>query len=991
MNWNKILLIAFALLLATTAGAQPWTEALNELDHRPTAQERIDAFDAYWADKTPGKGTGFKQFMRWRNFVEPRLNEDGYFDPIALWRAWEMKQQVYPSNELDEANWTPQGPFAPNVGSYVGGLGRINCIAFDPNNANHIFAGAASGGLWETYTGGFSWVPRTDHLPVLGVADIVIDHTDSDIMYFASGDADAADTYSVGVFKSTDAGQTWNPTQLSFDVVEGQRMGRLIMHPDDHETLIVTTTNGLYKTTSGGVFWYHTFNPGGFAHDMEVKIGDANTWFASVTGDGIYRSTDAGETWSEMTNGLPGGGFGRIAIAVSPSDPNRLYALYSGTDSGFYGVYSSSNGGNSWTLKVDSPNMLGWNTDGSGTGGQGWYDLTLKVDPLNANTLYLGGVNVWKSVDGGSSWDCTGLWWYDGSTPYVHADHHRMEWFGLSTLYDANDGGLYRTMDGGENWLEISHGMVVQQSYRLGVSQSHPDATAWMIGNQDNGTKFSLDGEVTPVLGGDGMECAINPLNPDYMYGESQNGGLNRSTNGGLNWQNATNGIVGDPAWVMPYVIDPVSPHIMYLGTNYVNKSTDAGASWFGVSPSAGGSYYDRMSAMAIAPSDHHTVYAVNPNGDCLVTNDGGSTWDIHNVPASPLTYVAVHPTDPNTVYVTVGGYNSSSKFYVSNDGGASWNNISFLIPNLPINCVLIHPDNANHIYLGTDVGVLFSNDGGFNWMDWNDGLPNVIIMEMELHRTTNTIVAASYGRGVWSSPAEGAVPDPVTLTLTPLVTVIPPGGGTLNYEAALVSTLPGTYNGVDYWTMITLPNNNVVGPTFQAQFVLTPFMDVEVSLSQDIPDYAPVGTYTFTGNLGWYPTPTLTDEFTFSKSGVAANAGEYSEDPSQWASYGEWPDADPAVAVANELPSEFSLSQAWPNPFNPTTMISVALPEASDLNVTVFNVTGQQVAELANGQFSAGQRNLTFDASNLASGLYFVRATVPGQLDQTQKMMLVR
>ncbi len=991
MNWHRILLVVFALLLATTTGAQPWMESLNELDHRPTAQEMIDAFDEYWADKTPGKGTGYKQFMRWRNFVEPRLNEDGYFDPIALWNAWEMKQQIYPANELDEANWTPQGPFNPNIGSYVGGLGRINCIAVDPTNVSHLYAGAASGGVWESYTGGFSWVPLTDHLPVLGVADIVIDYTDTDVMYFASGDADAADTYSVGIFKSTDAGQSWNPTGLSFEVIQGERIGRLIMHPTDNMTLIASSTNGIYKTTDGGETWNNTWNFGGFPHDMEVKVGTPSTWYVSVSGDGIYRSPDTGETWTELTSGLPASGFGRIAIAVCPSYTEMLYALYSGNDSGFYGIYRTSDSGDTWWLRTDNPNMLGWDPMGGGTGGQGWYDLTLKVDPMNFNNVYLGGVNAWKTTNGGFSWDCTGLWYYSESYPYVHADHHRMHFQGISTLYSANDGGLYVTEDGGEIWTEISHGMVVQQSYRLGVSQSHPDATAWLIGNQDNGTKLSIDGVVTPVIGGDGMECAINPLDSNYMYGEVYYAGLQRSTDGGQSWQSATNGIEGSGAWVSPFVIDPVTPNVMYLGTEYINKSTDYGASWTGVSQSAGGGYSDRMSAMAIAPSDHNTVYAVNPNGDCMVTNDAGLLWTIHNVPASSLTYVAVHPTNPNMVYVTVGGYNASSKLYVSYNGGQTWNNLTLEIPNLPINCILIHPDNPNHLYLGTDVGVLFSDDAGLSWSDWSSGLPNVIVMEMELHVATNTIVAASYGRGVWSSPAESAVPDPVTLTLTPQNTVIPGGGGTLNYEVALVSTLPTTYNGVDFWTMITLPNNNVVGPTFQAQFVMIPFMDVTVSLSQDVPGYAPAGSYTLTGNVGWFPNPSLFDSFDFIKTGIAANGGEFSDDPGQWTAGGNWPDSKPEVAVSTELPAAYSLSQAWPNPFNAMTTVAVALPIASDLTITVFNTLGQEVATLADGRMTAGVHALTLNADGLASGVYFVRAVVPSETSLMQKVMLVR
>lgn len=816
---TRFVTIATLLVLLFAAGAahaQPWMAEFRDSGVEPTIQQMIDAFDEYWENRTPGKGTGYKQFMRWRWFIENRLDENGEFDPAARWRAWEEKQRMFPNGELDDADWSPLGPFNPIPGSYVGGLGRVNCVAMDPTNSNHLYAGGASGGLWESFTGGFSWVPLTDDLPVLGVSDIVIDPIDPAVVYMATGDADHSDTYSVGVLKSTDGGDTWNETGLNYEVTDASRVSRVIMHPEDNQTLLAATSGGIYKTTDAGGTWTNVRPPIGFFHDMEVIPGNPDVWLAAATGTGIFRSDNAGDDWTGVSNGLPGGGgFGRIALAISQSDPGVVYALYANTNSGFYGLYRSEDGGVNWSLRSNTPNILGWDINGNDSGGQAWYDLTLKADPENPDVVYAGGVNVWKSTDGGQNWDITGLWYYDG-VPYIHADHHRHEFLG-DYLYSGNDGGLYRTNDGGENWLEISHGMVIQQSYRLGVYQNSPEVDLILIGNQDNGTKLlDIDGdEVSAVLGGDGMECAIDPIDSDYMYGELYYGAIRRSTNGGGSWQdiepnsNSFNG-----AWVTPFVIDPNNTERLWIGDDQMWVTNNRGTSWSAVSPSAGGGYSDRMAAIAISPVNGDRVYGVNPNGDVLFTTDGGDSWEINSVPASPATYIDVHPVNPDIIYVTIGGYNANNKVFISSDAGETWTNLSAGLPNLPVNCVEIHPLDPTHVYIGTDVGVFFSDDAGETWQGWSSGLPNVVVDELEIHVNSNTVVAATYGRGVWASPAE-------QVNVEPYLTVVDPNGGE-EYTIGTTRTIRWSSFGLEGDVSVEL-NRDYPDGAWQVLFDATP------------------------------------------------------------------------------------------------------------------------------------------------------------------------
>ncbi len=757
-----------ALCLFLFAGftyAQPWLQKYYETDVHPTYDQQLDAFYDYFGDTIGGKGSGWKQFKRLEWFMEDRVNENGYMNSRGLvegWREWEKTfgPRNYHPDELDESAWTSIGPNLTQD-SYVGGLGRLNEVAFHPSNPNIIYVGAASGGVWRTLNHGQTWTHLTEELPLLGVAEIVIDFEDPSIVYLASGDRDASDTYSLGVLKSLDGGLTWNETGLSYDVGDFGMVTGLQMSAEDPELLIATTNAGIHRSDDGGDTW--TLEESGTGYkEIDAHPTDGDVFLACRTSGGIYRTTDGGLNWTELTDGLPGGGFSRITLDYSEADTDVIYALYS-TGSTFLAVYYSDDGGDSWEQRANNPNLLGYNYEGDDNGGQAWYDLTIAADPNDANTVYTGGINIWKSSDAAFTFDISSHWWGD-RTAYVHADQHCLDTNG-DNVYAGHDGGIDYTSNGGSTWNDITDGLVITQSYRMGLFAGGEAPTHTLIGNQDNGTNMKRYGEWTSELGGDGMECAVHPTNPDTMYGEIYFGNMSRTFNGGQNWAGCNNGAGDGGPWVTAFVIDPDNPSTLYKATRRIYKTTNNASSWEDVSGHLDGNY---LYSLALAPSNTSVVYTCGSGGNLFVSEDAGETWETRSTPRNNVSYLAVDPTDPETVYATVSGWDAGQKVYRSTNGGDTWTNISGEIPNLPALCIAVHPDNPDHLYVGMEIGVVFSPDGGDTWEDWSDGLPNTIVKELEIHQPSNTVVCCTYGRGMWQSPAEIPGADPTLQVLAP-------------------------------------------------------------------------------------------------------------------------------------------------------------------------------------------------------------------------------
>ncbi|MEJ5245326.1 MAG: T9SS type A sorting domain-containing protein [Bacteroidota bacterium] len=721
-------------------------------------------FNKYWEGKVITKETpreermGWKQFKRWEWFWEQRVAPSGVFPNPGHTYLEYSKYRELKSKQKDRkqaGDWTFLGPSSSSGGYW--GLGRLNCVIEDPRydgvTNKTIFVGGASGGVWKTTNGGQTWATTTDEFAALGIADIVINPLNPDIIYVATGDGDATDTYSFGVVKSTDGGNTWNLTGLQFQITNFNTCRRMVINPSNPNILLVATNNGLYRTTNAGTNWTSVQN--GDFWDVKLNPADPNIVYAATTSQ-IYRSTNGGINWTSVSSIS---GSTRIALAVTPADSANVYALSSNGSGAYNGLYRSTNSGSSFSLVSSTPNILSSSATGTGTTGQGWYDLSIAIDPTNANIVYVGGVNIWKSTNGGANWSLRAYWTSSSSVETVHADHHMLYFGGTNRLYTANDGGLDVSTNGGVNWTYLSSGVCVTQYYRIATSQTNPSVV--IGGAQDNSSSLMTASSFTMTMAtGDGMDQAINPSNGNTMFTSSYYGDLYRSTNGGSSWTD-----ISEPndngGWVTPYVIDPNNHTTLVAGYTGVWKSTNNGTNWTKISTFTNST---PLTVIHVAPANSNYIYA-GYSSALWRTTDGGSTWSQITLPFTSLSSLTTNHSNPDVIWITMSGYSSGNKVFKSTNGGQTWQNISGNLPNVPCNVVIYQPNTDNRVWVGTDIGVWYRGDSDPSWVDYNDGLPNVICNDLEIQYSANKLRLGTYGRGLWEATLPGAPNAPPSLT----------------------------------------------------------------------------------------------------------------------------------------------------------------------------------------------------------------------------------
>lgn len=700
------------------------------------------AFTTYFKDRPTGKGSGWKQFKRWENFMEPRVFPSGHrLNHAQVWNETMSYRKNNPKKDNSpKSNWTPLGPTTwKNItGHWNPGIGRINVIARDPFDPMTVYIGAPSGGLWKTTDEGGSWEVLTDHLPILGVSAIAIHPTNTNIIYIGTGDKDANDNYSIGILKSVDGGVNWELTGLDWSIGQNRTISKLLIHPEDPDILFAATTNGMYKTTDAGANWYNV--QAGNIDDMEFKPGDPGTVYACT--QKFYKSTDDGENFTQIT-GVPT--TSRAQIAVSNDNPDYVYFF-----SYQSGIYRSENSGESFTQRSTEPNQ----------GSQGWYDLAFAVSHENAEEVHLGEINTWRSLNGGQSWTKTTDWQWGNPLGYTHCDIHEMVFYG-GILYVGSDGLVSKSTDNGNTWINFTEGLSIRQFYRIAGSKTN--SYKLMGGSQDNGTSVYTNDYWHEWLGADGMECAIDHSNENIVYGTSQNGQFYKSNTGG---NGGSVGIAqpGGGSWVTPFVMHPENPQTLYVGTTNVRKTTNGMNSWSTISNL--GSGYIRN--MYISESDPDYLY-VSKSEVLYRTKDGGSTWEniSSGLPNLFISYIAVHPLYPETLAVSLSGFSTGKKVYISYNAGETWENFSDNLPNLPANCVIFHKDENMGIYVGMDVGIYYRDNSMDEWEAFFEGLPNVIVSEMEIHYESGKIRAGTYGRGLWESDIHPVVPIDIVTSYT--------------------------------------------------------------------------------------------------------------------------------------------------------------------------------------------------------------------------------
>jgi photosystem II stability/assembly factor-like uncharacterized protein len=735
--------------------------------------ETQKAFYTYWENRTTHRGDGYKPFKRWENYWLFRINPDGtYPESGYVNREYTRYIQEHPvSGSLKSSSmpWTELGPKTRvNYGGYTG-LGRINAITCSPADTSIVYICAPSGGVWKTTNGGKNWQPMTEELPSLGASAILIHPTRTNEILVGTGDRDHNDARGIGVIRSTDGGQSWELYNTGMGNVT---VGMFARSDTDPNLILAATSGGVFKTINGGNTWTKQTEVSGHYKDVKFKPGNHNIAYTiSATKAAFFRSEDAGNTWVQVpdTNGIPN--TGRFVIGVTAAAPNLVY-LISGTQA-FGGCFVSQDDGKTFITQSTAPNILGYAQDGSDDGSQAWYDLCLHVDPLNAQVLHVGGINLWRSDNGGKTWRLTGHWTGSGAQE-IHADQHTFFYNPANRrLYAGNDGGIYYTDNQGTSWKEITEGL--GQIYRLGVSLTNPQKI--VTGFQDNGSATWIGTEWWTSGGGDGMECAIDPTDYQYSYVTLYYGAIDQLQFNGYMRRVAgegTNGITEKGAWITPFIIHEEDGNTMMAGYKNIWITHDlknTNITWKKISSGLAGSDDAFMTALEQSPADLNLVYASRQDRKFFRTDDvtrPAPVWiDLSScLPSEGIASdIEAHPYDPLTVYITLG-----RKVYKSSDKGETWTDISGSLPAIAMNTIAFDKSSQEGLYVGTDAGVYFRDAGMTDWVFFNTGLPSAAeasdleIYYDHLDRTKSRLRASTFGRGLWETGLADSKPIlPVT------------------------------------------------------------------------------------------------------------------------------------------------------------------------------------------------------------------------------------
>jgi uncharacterized protein (TIGR03437 family) len=703
--------------------------------------------------------------------------------------------------------WTPLGP--GNIG------GRTRAIVINPQNPNVMFAAGVTGGVWKTVNAGQSWTPLSDLLPNITVSALAMDPKNPEVIYAGTGEGVTGDFRGAGIFKTTDGGVTWTqlpgPTGADFYFVND-----LVISPVNSQNLYAGTLTGVWRSTDGGANWTKVLpiTATGGCLDLVMRTDQATDYIFASCGTfqqaTIYRNTDAAGagTWDQVHSES---GMGRTSLAIAPSNQNIIYAASASYASGTYrhglhAIFRSTSGGaaGTWTAQVRNSDLTRLNTAlfsntwiafwtecGVGPGGfssQGWYDNTIAVDPADPERVWVGGIDLFRSDDGGRNWGLASHWWANGTITalaqqYAHADQHTIvfhpQYDGSSNklMFVGNDGGIFRTDDARAAtakgltaacspanssviWKSLNNGYGVTQFYHGAV---YPDGKSYFGGTQDNGTLRGADAtginNWKEILAGDGGYVAVDPGNPQTLYAESTFLSIRKSLDGGASFSSVRFGItesVFNFNFIAPFAMDPSDPQRLWIGGSRMWRTGNGAANWTQASVTLNSPGFELMSAVAVAPTDSNYVLAASDFGyiyrtDRALTAEATTVWEEVRPRSGYVSWLAFDPASPNIAYATYSTF-GGKHVWRSIDAGATWTAIDGALPDLPVHCIAIDPNNTARLYIGTDLGVFVTTDGGANWMVENSGFANVVTEALAINTAggVTSLYAFTHGRGVW-------------------------------------------------------------------------------------------------------------------------------------------------------------------------------------------------------------------------------------------------
>lgn len=715
--------------------------------------------------------------------------------------AWRNKQRQTAQKNAD-GRWESLGPLNMS--------GRITDIELHPDDDRIVYAGSASGGIYLSENGGVDWTPIFDESNSLSIGDIAISETDPDIIYAGTGEANAGGGSIAydgdGIYRSSDGGRNWTATgparvgsigKLCIDPADNNRvfaacMGQLFRNNEER---------GVYRTVDGGLNWERVLflSDSTGAIDLAMHPTDGNIIYAAMwervrrpdrrqyggRTSGIFKSTDGGENWVELVNGLPQDGLskGRIGLAMSESQPSTLYAWYADRAGNIQGIYRTDDSGASWQEK---------STEGiSGVSFMWWFGKIF-VDPYDAEKVYATSLNMFYSEDGAESWQQI--------FTDAHVDHHAMALSALTEglVYNGNDGGVYKSPDYGLSQVSYLPGMANYQFYTCTIDPVDPSVIYG--GAQDNGINVSRGNSTDwkRLFGGDGFSVLVDPDDNEQIYFTTQYGNIFRSDTSGNMLRFGAIGIFGSFNWNAPLAMDPFDSHVIYTGTQRLFRSENKTESWEVISEQltetgsfSGNINFGTITQIAISPLDNSIIYVGCDDGNVWVSTDYGENFSAvkEGIPRRWVTSIQADPHTVSGVYLCVSGFRfgeSDSQVFYSANYGADWQSIAGNLPDIPANDIIADPDREGQLYLATDIGVYMTQDRGLNWEILGADQVPVPVLDIDYNRDERFLVAASYGRGMYRYKMEDLSADS-RLSTTELRVFPNPASGILFVDGALI------------------------------------------------------------------------------------------------------------------------------------------------------------------------------------------------------------
>ncbi|MBS1516458.1 MAG: T9SS type A sorting domain-containing protein [Bacteroidetes bacterium] len=672
------------------------------------------------------------------------LSDDAYEKAVNEKKSiLEDKHDIRSSTSLTVwVSVNPTGMFYSRTNNnYI--AGRTNSIAFHPTNPNIFYIAAAQGGVWKTTDGGITWTVLTDTLGSIASGDIAVDPSNPNILYYGTGELNNSgdSQYGDGVYKSTDAGASW--IKISPASVTGTYTGKIVIDPVNTANLYLAGNQGIFKSTNSGLNWTNVL----FLNSSSLIINPVNPLILFASSGNvqaqIFKTTNGGLNWTLLTNGLNISNGRRTQLAISPDNPDYIYASIASSSGALLGLYRTTNSGDNWTLQNSSTNYMS---------SQGWYDNAVTVVPGDPEKVIVGGLDIYASVNGGVTLTKKTTWSTSSQTDFSHADIHYLAFKG-TVLYCCSDGGVYKSPDNANTWTDLNLNMSTLQFQSADYDPTNP--LFLYGGTQDNNKQTSTDGGLfwNQRTTGDGGYTIVDPVNTNYVFGQYVQGSIQRSANFGVSFSDITPSGSTGGLFYNPYEMAPGDHNTVVFGRADVWKtssvqtaSTSTGWTQIATTAITGGN----ISAIGISNTSTDKIYIGTSNGRIHVTTNNGVDWATQ----TGFPYVSdfwVDRSNDDICYATFGGASVDKHVYKTTNGGVNWSSISANLPNIGTNTIAVKESNPKMIFVGTDLGVFRSTNEGQSWTSFNTGFPNVEVYDLKYKEGAAVLLAATHGRGCFT------------------------------------------------------------------------------------------------------------------------------------------------------------------------------------------------------------------------------------------------